>query len=49
MRSLRDKLGYKEIWLVGTNRYKNLDADLIANFKEGREENYRTLTHVQFT
>ena len=43
LRMLRDKLRCKEIWVPGSNRYRNPDEDLPSDFEERREENYKAL------
>jgi TnpA family transposase len=41
--SLRDKLRCKEIWVVGTDRWRNPDDDLPADYEARRAENYAKL------
>ncbi|WP_339167699.1 Tn3 family transposase [Brevibacillus sp. FSL L8-0520] len=43
LQMLRDKLRCKEIWVPGSNRYRNPDEDLPSDFEERREENYKAL------
>lgn len=43
LQALRDKLRCKEIWVVGSDRYRNPDEDLPQDFEERREENYKAL------
>jgi hypothetical protein len=43
LKSLREKLRCKEIWVTGANRYRNPDKDLPSNFEERREEYYKSL------
>lgn len=43
LQMLRDKLRCKEIWVLGSNRYRNPDEDLPSDFEERREENYKAL------
>jgi uncharacterized protein (DUF4415 family) len=43
LQALRDKLRCKEIWVVGTDRYRNPDEDLPHDFEERRKENYEAL------
>jgi hypothetical protein len=43
LQALRDKLRCKEIWVVGSSRYRNPEEDLPTNFEERREENYNAL------
>lgn len=40
---LRDKLRCKEIWVPGSERYRNPDEDLPQDFELRREENYKAL------
>jgi hypothetical protein len=44
LQSLRDKLRCKEIWVESADRYRNPDEDVPADFKEKREEYYRSLS-----
>ncbi|MFB7116173.1 hypothetical protein [Streptomyces sp. NPDC056190] len=41
LQALRDQLKYKEIWVVGADKWRNPDEDLPQDFAERREENYR--------
>ncbi|KPI20517.1 transposase Tn3 family protein [Actinobacteria bacterium OK006] len=41
--ALRDQLKCKEIWLVGADKWRNLDEDLPQDFEARRVENYREL------
>lgn len=41
LQALRDKLRCKEIWVVGANRYRNLDDDLPTDFEERRKKTTR--------
>ncbi|MBY0155386.1 Tn3 family transposase [Cytobacillus firmus] len=43
LQSLRDRLRCKEIWVEGSDRYRNPDEDLPQDFEERREENYKAL------
>lgn len=43
LQALRDRLRYKEIWVLGANRYRNPDEDLPADFEVRREEIIRLL------
>jgi TnpA family transposase len=43
LQALRDKLRCKEIWVVGSGRYRNPEEDLPADFEERREEHYAAL------
>ena len=40
---LRDKLRCKEIWVPGSEQYRNPDEDLPQDFELRREENYKAL------
>jgi hypothetical protein len=41
--ALRDRLRCKEIWVVGTDRWRNPDQDLTHDFEERRAEHYQAL------
>ncbi|ARF52967.1 Tn3 family transposase [Streptomyces gilvosporeus] len=41
--ALRDQLKCKEIWVVGTDKWRNPDEDLPQDFEARRAENYREL------
>ena len=43
LQALRDKLRCKEIWVSGSNRYRNPEEDLPIDFDQFREENYKAL------
>lgn len=43
LQALRDKLRCKEIWVVGSDKYRNPEEDLPADFEQHREENYKAL------
>lgn len=43
LQSLRDKLRCREIWVAGSNRYRNPDEDVPADFAEKRETYYEAL------
>jgi TnpA family transposase len=43
LRSLREKLRCKEIWVAGAKRYRNPDQDLPQDFELKREEYYQDL------
>lgn len=43
---LRDKLRCKEIWVPGSERYRNPDEDLPQDFELHREENYKALKNL---
>src|SRR5699024_168267 len=40
LQALRKKLRCKEIWIVGADRYRNSDQNLLQDFEERRQENY---------
>jgi TnpA family transposase len=44
LQALRDKLRCKEIWVEGSDRYRNPDEDIPADFDIKREEYYGSLT-----
>jgi hypothetical protein len=41
--TFRERLRYKEIWVVGADRWRNPDEDLPADFEARRAEHYREL------
>jgi TnpA family transposase len=41
--ALRDQLRYKEIWVVGANRWRNPADDLPTDFEDRRVEHYQAL------
>jgi TnpA family transposase len=43
LRSLREKLRCKEIWVEGANRYRNPEQDLPQDFEENRQTYYQNL------
>jgi hypothetical protein len=43
LQALRERLRYKEIWVVGANRYRNPDEDLPDDFEAQRETYYAAL------
>lgn len=43
LEALREQLRSKEIWVVGSNRYRNPDEDLPADFDTRRQEYYAAL------
>ena len=43
LQSLRDKLGCREIWVAGANRYRNPDEDVPVDFDEKRDIYYEAL------
>jgi TnpA family transposase len=43
LQTLRDKLRCKEIWVEGSDRYRNPEEDLPVDFEEKRKENYEAL------
>jgi TnpA family transposase len=43
LEALRERLGCKEIWVVGADRYRNPDDDLPADFEANREACYKAL------
>ncbi|MGV8949365.1 MAG: Tn3 family transposase [Candidatus Paracaedibacter sp.] len=43
LKALREGLRCKEIWVDGTNKYRNPDEDLPADFDENRDEHYSAL------
>lgn len=43
LEAVRDKLRVREIWVVGSNRYRNPDEDLPGDFGEKRAEYYQAL------
>jgi TnpA family transposase len=43
LQALREQLRCKEIWVVGSNRYRNPDEDLPANFEAERASYYAAL------
>jgi Domain of unknown function (DUF4158)/Tn3 transposase DDE domain len=44
LKALRERLGCKEIWVVGANRYRNPDDDLPTDFETKRQIYYQALT-----
>lgn len=44
LQSLREKLRCREIWVAGSNRYRNPDEDVPADFAEKREAYYEALS-----
>ncbi|MCB8972602.1 MAG: Tn3 family transposase [Ardenticatenaceae bacterium] len=44
LQSLREKLRCREIWVAGSNRYRNPDEDVPADFVEKRESYYQALS-----
>jgi TnpA family transposase len=47
LQALRDRLRCKEIWVVGSDRYRNPDDDLPKDFEVRRAEYYRELGRTQ--
>ncbi|MBN1467884.1 MAG: Tn3 family transposase, partial [Fusobacteriaceae bacterium] len=43
LETLEEKLNCKEVWVSGSDRYKNPDEDMPSNFKEKRTEYYKSL------
>ncbi len=43
LRSLRDALRRREVWVVGAGRWRDPDADLPADFEHNREHHYAAL------
>lgn len=43
LQALRDRLRCKEVWVVGSDRYRNPDDDLPSDFEVKREEYYAEL------
>lgn len=43
LRSLREGLRRREVWVAGADRYRNPDEDLPQDFEERREEYYEEL------
>ena len=43
LQTLREKLRCKEIWVAGSNKYRNPDEDLPDNFEEKKEKYYKDL------
>lgn len=41
--ALRGQLRCKEIWVVGADSWRNPEQDLLADFEQRRDENYREL------
>jgi TnpA family transposase len=44
LKALRERLGCKEIWVIGANRYRNPDDDLPTDFETKRQIYYQALT-----
>ena len=44
LQALRERLCCKEIWVVGSNRYRNPDEDLPTDFESKRQIYYQTLS-----
>lgn len=44
LQALRERLRCKEIWVIGSNRYRNPDEDLPTNFEVQRQAYYQALT-----
>jgi TnpA family transposase len=47
LQSLRDKLRCREIWVAGSNRYRNPDEDVPSDFDEKRDTYYEALALPQ--
>ncbi len=45
LQALREKLRYKEIWVVNADKFRNPDEDLPADFDDKREDYYLDLGH----
>jgi TnpA family transposase len=47
LETLEEKLNCKEVWVSGSDRYKNPDEDMPSNFQEKRTEYYKSLNKPQ--
>ncbi|WP_225625770.1 hypothetical protein [Streptomyces werraensis] len=45
--ALRDAVRRREIWVVGANRWRNPEDDLLADFEDNRDVHYAALGQPQ--